>query len=228
MAPRLPASPRPSCRAMERAVSRWSPVTIFTLIPAPWQAATARIASGRGGSSMPCRPRKSSPRSIWLGCSWLGSPSARPMAKASTRWPRPAMVATAAVMRSPSRGSAWPLGFSWRLQRASTTSTEPLTRMRSLPCRVAMYCCSDSNGMASRRGWRSRACCRSRPAVAAAWSRAVSVGSPTSPSCWLGRASLQSRPASRVSSRARLLARRSPSLPLPGQSASIGTREPPA
>ncbi len=42
---------RPICPAMALAVRMWSPVIIFTRIPAVLHFATASIASGRGGSS---------------------------------------------------------------------------------------------------------------------------------------------------------------------------------
>ena len=45
----------PIARAMAAAVTAWSPVIIFTRMPAAWQAATARTASSRGGSMMPAR-----------------------------------------------------------------------------------------------------------------------------------------------------------------------------
>ena len=48
-----PATASPIERAMAAAVTAWSPVIIFTRMPAEWQAATARMASSRGGSMMP-------------------------------------------------------------------------------------------------------------------------------------------------------------------------------
>jgi hypothetical protein len=41
--------------AMARAVTAWSPVIIFTTMPAAWHSATASMASSRGGSMMPHR-----------------------------------------------------------------------------------------------------------------------------------------------------------------------------
>ena len=149
--------PMPILRAMARAVSRWSPVIIFTVMPAAWQAATAWIASGRGGSNIPCRPRKSKSFSTWWCSNWCWEASAWPMAKASTRSPRAAITPTAASIAVRSRSSGWPRQFSCRLQRSRTASTEPFTKIRSLPCSVAMNCCSEAKGIASRRGWRSSA-----------------------------------------------------------------------
>ena len=47
---------RPRRRAIADAVPAWSPVIIFTRMPAAWQSATAAIASSRGGSISPKRP----------------------------------------------------------------------------------------------------------------------------------------------------------------------------
>ncbi len=47
--------------AMARAVRAWSPVIIFTRIPACWHLRTASAVSRRGGSIMPCKPKKVSP-----------------------------------------------------------------------------------------------------------------------------------------------------------------------
>ncbi len=48
---------------MAVAVVAWSPVIIFTSIPALWQLRTAAMAAARGGSSMACSPVKlSEPR----------------------------------------------------------------------------------------------------------------------------------------------------------------------
>ena len=63
-----PSSAILNCRAMARAVSAWSPVIIFTRMPAAWQASTAPMARGRGGSIMPTRPRKVRPA---LKCSGM-------------------------------------------------------------------------------------------------------------------------------------------------------------
>ena len=54
-------STRPISRAIAIAVPAWSPVIIFTRMPAAWQSAIASIASGRGGSRMPQTPRNSRP-----------------------------------------------------------------------------------------------------------------------------------------------------------------------
>ena len=43
---------------MVRAVTTWSPVIILTRMPACWHSATAVMASSRGGSMMPVRPRR--------------------------------------------------------------------------------------------------------------------------------------------------------------------------
>ncbi len=92
-----PAATRPSrpiCAAMAAAVTAWSPVIILTRMPALWQAATARTASSRGGSIMPCRPRKLRRCATSGWSKWLlaGGDSSR--AKASTRKPARAMVST--------------------------------------------------------------------------------------------------------------------------------------
>ena len=46
---------------MARAVRAWSPVTMTTRMPARWQPAMASFTPGRGGSSIPCSPRNTSP-----------------------------------------------------------------------------------------------------------------------------------------------------------------------
>ena len=52
---------RPKRAPMARAVSRWSPVIIFTAMPARRQRATASSASSRGGSPMPNTPSNVKP-----------------------------------------------------------------------------------------------------------------------------------------------------------------------
>ncbi len=51
----------PSERAMAPAVEAWSPVIIFTSMPAWWHSAMAARASSRGGSTMPTSPSSVSP-----------------------------------------------------------------------------------------------------------------------------------------------------------------------
>jgi len=78
-----------------------------------------------------------------------------------------------------SSGIATPERSSWRRSRATPTSSDPLTRMRRLPCRVAMYWCYEANrnrvlaGVVAEAG---RGRCRP---TSPATSRAASVGSPT-------------------------------------------------
>ncbi len=49
---------KPSSRATARAVLAWSPVTMIVRMPARRAKASARTASGRGGSIMPISPKK--------------------------------------------------------------------------------------------------------------------------------------------------------------------------
>ncbi len=52
------SSRMPRALAMAEAVTIWSPVIMTGLMPALRQVATAALASGRGGSIMPSRPKK--------------------------------------------------------------------------------------------------------------------------------------------------------------------------
>ena len=61
--------PMPSWAPMARAVSPWSPVIIFTRMPAAWHSATAAMASGRGGSMLPSRPSRVKPPCMSENCS---------------------------------------------------------------------------------------------------------------------------------------------------------------
>ena len=83
-------STRPTSRAIARAVSGWSPVTIATRMPARRHAAIAAAAPGRGGSSSATSPRRVRSRSAVIG---RGAAPARPprsrTATARTRRPRP-------------------------------------------------------------------------------------------------------------------------------------------
>ena len=57
----FPALPIPSILPILIAVCGWSPVIIFTRIPACRQSAIAVMASGRGGSIIPATPNKITP-----------------------------------------------------------------------------------------------------------------------------------------------------------------------
>ncbi len=59
----IPPSVIPNSLPIAVAVNCWSPVIIFTLIPAFWQIAIASLTSGRGGSIIPTRPKNISPDS---------------------------------------------------------------------------------------------------------------------------------------------------------------------
>jgi len=83
------ALPIPSILPMLIAVCGWSPVIIFTRIPACRQSPIAVIASGRGGSIIPATPSRMTPccKSSWL----------------SSVCPSAAGFHAAATIRSPSR-----------------------------------------------------------------------------------------------------------------------------
>ncbi len=78
------ASPsRPRARAIAAAVARWSPVIIFTEIPALLQSSMASRASARGGSIIPTRP--TNVRSVTsLVSSCFGSKSAARRSRVAT------------------------------------------------------------------------------------------------------------------------------------------------
>ena len=80
-----------SSAPMVRAVSTWSPVIIFTRMPARWQSSTARIASSRGGSTMPTRASIVKPSAMSSGARLRCAGSARLQAMASSRRPRAAV-----------------------------------------------------------------------------------------------------------------------------------------
>ncbi len=121
---RLALGSSPISAAMAAAVTAWSPVIIFTRMPAVWQACTARTASARGGSIMPCRPRNSNPppTSPWP---MRARPAPLRRAKASTRRPSRAMASTSACTASASSGWLAPSAPMAQSQRASTASTAP-------------------------------------------------------------------------------------------------------
>ena len=135
------SSARPSCRAMAAAVAAWSPVIIFTATPALRQSATAAIASARGGSMKPTRPRNSSP-AMSSCCRRPPARSTRRMAKPSTRSPREAAAAIAASQYGRSSGTASPPAPSCHDDNASSCSGAPLAYNSTVPpaprCRVAM------------------------------------------------------------------------------------------
>lgn len=62
-----------SCLPMAKAVSKASPVIIFTATPEPLRTSTASLTPSRGGSMIPTRPKK------------VNLPSSGPEAKASTK-----------------------------------------------------------------------------------------------------------------------------------------------
>ena len=201
-------TPMASCAPMARAVSTWSPVIIFTRMPARWHSATARTASSRGGSTMPTRP------SIVKPCSMSEKPSCSPagparlQASPSRRMPRAAVSLAMRRQVSTSIGRS-PSSLRSKPQMSSMRSGAPLTKIHDCPsasrCQVAMKRCCDSKGIESSRGHSALPMCCVKPAFCPSTSRAPSVGSPTT--ChtpWSSRscASLHSTPARRASDRA--------------------------
>ena len=87
----MPPSVMFSSRPIASAVYCWSPVIIFTRIPARWQTAMASFTSALGGSMMPTRPRKMKLDSTVLMSSISSSSSRRRAHNAMTRMACPAM-----------------------------------------------------------------------------------------------------------------------------------------
>ena len=168
--------------AMAVAVFAWSPVIIFTAMPAAWQAATASAAAGRGGSSIACSPQKTSARRATT------RRARRPRARTARPWPAPAARRRPgrrppAARRPGPAERAVPSAAICAWHSGSTRSTAPLTsttrrRPAGSSCSVAMYCRSELNGTVSTRG-RPASTSASRPALPATTSSAASVGSPT-------------------------------------------------
>ncbi len=117
----------PIWAAIAWAVAAWSPVIIFTAMPASWQAATAATASGRGGSIIACRPNSdsSSPRSGESKCS--EPVGAVPRAMASTRSPPAPSASACARTCSRFRSVAVPSAAISQEHIAMTRSVAPLT-----------------------------------------------------------------------------------------------------
>ena len=156
----LPVTARPSLlmpisRAMALAVPAWSPVIITTRMPACRQLRIASIASGRGGSMMPTRPRKtmSACTSSMARVSVPSSASRR--AAASTRSPSAPRLSIRSSQKSRSSGTTEPSASSWCVLQSSSRSGAPLSRMRTPPAgsrlRVAMNLLSDSKGTTASR-----------------------------------------------------------------------------
>ena len=127
--PSSDASTSPISRLIASAVPAWSPVIIFTRMPAVWQSAIASIASGRGGSRMPHRPRNS--RSSRSPIDTV-SPRVGLRAAASTRSPCALRSSIAASQNAMSRGSE-PSAPRWVSERSSRRSGAPLTRIAREP-----------------------------------------------------------------------------------------------
>ena len=117
--------PSPICEATARAVMRWSPVIIFTAMPARWHRSTAVTASGRGGSIIPWIPRNVSFSATWAcsNLSWFAS--IRRRAKASTRNPRAAIAPAAESTASLSSTTSKPSSPSASVHRSSRRSSAP-------------------------------------------------------------------------------------------------------
>ena len=188
---------------MAAAVPAWSPVIIFTVIPASWHAEIASMASWRGGSVIPARPKSSKPPSA--SASPISCISAAGFdAKASTRSPREDMRSTSSATASRScvpHRSRTTVEAPFRYTRRPP-SASPASPGASLS--VAMYRSSDSKGTESTRRKRWRASSGPKPNFSAATTSAPSVGSPTtvrpSPPPSSIEASLHRSPASASSS----------------------------
>ena len=195
----------PTCWPIASAVLAWSPVIIFTWMPALWHWATDVMASGRGGSINPTIPSKirscstsENSRTVWL--EWIDR-----TAKAKTRWPLAAMTSSLSSQYFLFNGSNLPsLCCSWHI--AKICSGAPFTKMNALFkwlwCKVAINRCRASNGIVSVRVHAFLSSCKTRSAFPANANSAPSMGSPSItqwPSCSWSEASLQ-RMAARASS----------------------------
>ena len=133
--------PSPSRSAIALAVAAWSPVTIFTAIPAARHSATAVRASARGGSISPTSPISVSPRSTSSGASAPASDGNSRRASASTRWPS---LASAWTCRSqqPRSSGVGPSPVATAAHISSTRSGAPLTKATAgrpaRACRLAI------------------------------------------------------------------------------------------
>jgi hypothetical protein len=116
----------PICAGDRARVTAWSPVIIFTTMPAAWQVRTAPMARARGGSIMPTRPRNTRSRPI--------APSVRGRSASRRRAPGPARAGRAppsgAATASSAAGSSavsLPSAASMARQAGSSFSMAPLT-----------------------------------------------------------------------------------------------------
>ena len=178
-------------RRSRAAVVAWSPVIIFTAMPAPWHTAMASRASARGGSTMPTRPTKVSlGQPLGQGASGSPKSSTSFVATASTRRPRPASARCVVGERGACRVVEQrhrPVRALDRRAAAEQDVGGPLRCTRhslssSARGSVAMNLRAESNGTSpTRRVPRPQRLEASTPALAASTTRAPSVGSPTMP-----------------------------------------------
>ena len=186
VSPRMPSSP-----AIAVAVVGWSPVIIFTAMPAPWARAMASPASARGGSARPMSPTSSRSLTSSTSAAWSAPSIAVRFTVvvqiASTRRPWRAAPSTPAStrLRHPLSKSTVPAGVAIVVQRSASRSTAPFTAIwtrsgSSVGTMVAMNLRPESNGTSARRRRRSRSAGTSTPRCAARRTTPISVGSPTS------------------------------------------------
>ena len=158
--------PIPSMAPIARAVSTWSPVIIFTAIPAAWHSATAARAADRCqgqqgrhvGEIQRALLRRHRPPGD-------GQQAGR---ERRCRWPGAASNPGRAT--APSRPPAQPR--TCRGCAPARPSGRPSPGPRGRGAGVAMKRCSDSNGIASLRGRSAASACGSRPSEAEAEQRA--------------------------------------------------------
>ena len=177
--PVMTSPPRssPACFAMAAAVLRWSPVIMTVRTDADAQVRMASFAAGRGGSSMPNKPRKTSPS---CACE---SDSQGFSAHPRTRSASVDNASACAVLcrRSSDVSGTSPAFVRIRLHLFSSTSHAPLTQASAPPfprTSTAMHLVSLSNGSSAMRVY-SDSVLGEIPPFAAAARSAASVGSPT-------------------------------------------------
>ena len=130
---RAPSS-RPTWSAIAVAVAAWSPVIIFTAMPAVWQAATAAVAAARGGSSMACSPVRTRPSGQRVLAERRPSDPGRGRPHGGGQHPQPLAGQVVGRAAAPRRGPAARTAPSASIcapHSSSIRSTAPLTSTTS-------------------------------------------------------------------------------------------------
>mmetsp|Transcript_17841 Transcript_17841/g.35939 ORF Transcript_17841/g.35939 Transcript_17841/m.35939 type:complete len:284 (+) Transcript_17841:1828-2679(+) len=164
----------PHLDAIARAVSRLSPVTMRTVMPAFWHWAMASGTSSRRGSSIPTRPTHVSCSSIFGSeispaaahevCQSAGRVRWAMHSVRSPRFANSEMLCSIWVRIWAVRGISLPDSSTNLSQRAATISAAPLQYATALPSAlltmVVMRLRSDEKENTFRPGWSSGCCSR--------------------------------------------------------------------